>query len=290
MKKLLLSLSLALYALASFGTTLNPVQLLNPLGSTSGQAVVSTGPTTAPAWGNVTATSLAAQAANTVLANVTGSAASPTAVAMPSCSTANSALQYTSGTGFNCVTNSAITTGTLAQFAATTSAQLAGVLSDETGTGSAVFGTNPTISTPTINGITSGANAAAGVVGQCIQGIVTAGSPVSLTSGTAANVISIPLTAGDWFVYGFTGFTGTATTTVLYYGGGASPTSATLANSVVTPAGNATIFATAGGFGVSVPMQLINISASATYYLVAQASFGASTMGAFGTITACRWH
>jgi hypothetical protein len=37
----------------------------------------------------------------------------------------------------------------LSQFAATTSAQLAGVLSDETGTGAAVFGTSPAITTPT---------------------------------------------------------------------------------------------------------------------------------------------
>jgi hypothetical protein len=41
-------------------------------------------------------------------------------------------------------------TGTgLNQFAATTSAQLAGVISDETGTGSLVFGTSPTLATPT---------------------------------------------------------------------------------------------------------------------------------------------
>jgi hypothetical protein len=61
-------------------------------------------------------------------------------------------LQYTSGTGFTCYANSATTTGTLAQFASTTSAQLAGVLSDETGSGAAVFGTNPAISGATITG------------------------------------------------------------------------------------------------------------------------------------------
>ena len=38
----------------------------------------------------------------------------------------------------------------LSIFAATTSAQLAGILSDETGSGAAVFGTSPTIVTPTI--------------------------------------------------------------------------------------------------------------------------------------------
>lgn len=110
MKKLL---AVALFALSSlaFGATLNPIQLLNPAGSTSGQAIVSTGAGTAPAWGNVTATSLAAQAANTVLANATASSHSPIAFAMPSCSTSTSALQYTSGTGFTCYANSASLTG-----------------------------------------------------------------------------------------------------------------------------------------------------------------------------------
>lgn len=43
----------------------------------------------------------------------------------------------------------ALTANPLSQFAATTSAQLRGVLSDETGTGAAVFGTSPNITTPT---------------------------------------------------------------------------------------------------------------------------------------------
>jgi len=45
------------------------------------------------------------------------------------------------------VTNGALTTGTLAQFAATTSSQLAGVISDETGSGALVFGTSPSFTT-----------------------------------------------------------------------------------------------------------------------------------------------
>ncbi len=44
-----------------------------------------------------------------------------------------------------------ILTNPLSQFAATTSAQLAGVLTDETGTGLAVFGTGPSISSPKVS-------------------------------------------------------------------------------------------------------------------------------------------
>lgn len=96
-------------------------------------------------------TSLAKQAANTVLANDTGSTANITAFAMPSCSTSADALQWTSATGFTCNTNVASSASPLSQFAATTSAQLAGVINDETGSGSLVFGTSPTIGTPVIN-------------------------------------------------------------------------------------------------------------------------------------------
>jgi len=104
------------------------------------------------ATGKVGLSSLAAQAANTAVANVTGSSATPAAVALPSCSVANGALQYTSGTGFSCGTSFALTSGNLGQFAPTTSAQLAAVISDETGSGAVVFATSPTISGATISG------------------------------------------------------------------------------------------------------------------------------------------
>ena len=57
------------------------------------------------------------------------------------------------------VTNGALTTGTLAQFAATTSSQLAGVISDETGTGALVFAVSPALTgTPTAPTASAGTN------------------------------------------------------------------------------------------------------------------------------------
>lgn len=63
-------------------------------------------------------TNLANQAANTVVANITSGSATPTAFAMPSCSTSSSAINYTTNTGFGC--NSSINAATLggATFAA----------------------------------------------------------------------------------------------------------------------------------------------------------------------------
>jgi hypothetical protein len=73
--------------------------------------------------------------------------------------------------------------GTLAGHAATTSAQLRGVISDETGTGSLVFGTSPTIATPTITSPTiTGTGAIAGTFTGNLTGNVTGN--VSGTSGS----------------------------------------------------------------------------------------------------------
>jgi hypothetical protein len=73
--------------------------------------------------------------------------------------------------------------GTLAGHAATTSAQLRGVISDETGTGVLVFGTSPTLTTPTITSPTiTGTGAIAGTFTGNITGNVTGN--VSGTSGS----------------------------------------------------------------------------------------------------------
>lgn len=59
-----------------------------------------------------------------------------------------------SGTSFG--VGDALVANPLSQFAATTSAQLAGVISDETGTGVAVFSTSPTLITPALGTPASG--------------------------------------------------------------------------------------------------------------------------------------
>jgi hypothetical protein len=75
--------------------------------------------------------------------------------------------------------------GTLAVHAATTSAQLRGVISDETGTGSLVFGTSPTIASPTI----TGTGAIAGVFTGNVTGNVTGTS--GSTTGNAATATAL---------------------------------------------------------------------------------------------------
>ena len=68
--------------------------------------------------------------------------------------TTNGYLSSTDWLIFNGKGN-AVTTNPLSQFAATTSAQLAGVITDETGTGSLVFSNTPTFQTPILGNATA---------------------------------------------------------------------------------------------------------------------------------------
>lgn len=147
----------AVFAIAFIGSplaaTLTPIQLLSPAGSTAGQAIISGGPGATPTWGSVSSTSLAPVAANSVLGNATGGTSAPSALALPSCSGTNNALLWATNSGWICGSSRAVTTGDLSQFASTTSTQLRGVVSDETGTGPLVFGTSPTLTAPSISSI-----------------------------------------------------------------------------------------------------------------------------------------
>lgn len=105
MKRLLTGAIALILSLAASATTLNPVQLLNPAGSTSGQAIVSTGASTAPAWGAIGYNALPVQIPNSLIGNVSGSTQAPGVVGMPSCASNTNALIYTNGAGFTCNTN-----------------------------------------------------------------------------------------------------------------------------------------------------------------------------------------
>jgi hypothetical protein len=99
--------------------------------------------------------------------------------------TAGTGLQLV-GTEFSVVAPTALTTGTLAQFAATTSAQLATLITNETGSGSLVFGTNPNMDGPRIiNGIQ-------GATGIKILDFATVGGAVNGLQATASSTGSGP--------------------------------------------------------------------------------------------------
>jgi hypothetical protein len=109
------------------------------------------------------------------------------------------------GTGTIACPTCGVTGSPLSQFAATTSAQLAGVISDETGTGVVVFNTSPTFVTPALGTPASGN--AANLTGLPVAGCVgcvgtnqtnTAGTGMTLdmSAATGATALKIPVIAG----------------------------------------------------------------------------------------------
>ena len=95
----------------------------------------------------------------------------------------------------------ALVANPLSQFAATTSAQLLGVLSDETGTGAAVFATSPTLVTPALGTPASGVMTnVTGTAAGLTSGNVTTNANLTggVTSlGNAATVVTNANLTGD---------------------------------------------------------------------------------------------
>lgn len=306
MKRLLIGALASLFAIAASATTLNPVGLLNPTGSTSGQAIVSTGASSAPAWGNVSATALAAQAANTVIGNATASSASPTPITVTGCNGAAQALQWTNGSGFGCNSgiatsgaNSNITslsglstalsvsqggTGATSSASALTNLGAAPTASPTfTGTVTAAALTASGLITPSstvgIKGTTTNDSAQAGSVGEIITATA---SGVAQTSATLTNITSVSLTAGDWDVTcSWTGSPATSTTGLNF---GLTTTSAAQA-----PIGQRILLgvSTAAGIEMSCPSFPLKLASTTTLYLTSAPTFsGSMTVG--GTIWAIR--
>jgi len=176
-----------------------------------------------------------------------------------------------------------------------------------TGTGNFTGSTGATYVTPTLGAATATSldftstagiiatttnnNAAAGSVGEVISSVVDQSSAVSITTGTAKDITSISLTAGDWDVFGSIGITGNSTTIPSSYIG--------LINSAVNltpPAFGALTsqwlnvsIATLGTYiGCDVQGIYFRLSGTTTIYLVGFGNFTVSTAAMFGSIHARR--
>jgi hypothetical protein len=124
--------------------------------------------------------------------------------------TADRTITFKDASGTVAFTSDITITGSskLDAFAATTSAELAGVISDETGTGALVFGTSPVLTTPILKSpeerLTVAATAATGTVNYdaLTQGVLyyTSNASANWTlnvRGDGSNTLNSVLTTGD---------------------------------------------------------------------------------------------
>jgi hypothetical protein len=132
-------------------------------------------------------------------------------------------------------------------------------------------------------GVTDGSDAPAGQVG---ERLTASGGPIGLTSNAAANIATLPLTAGDFEVWGNIHFTAAPTT---------HPTEAVAGVSSASGALGAVYEQVGAPFNAGANIQLgtggpvrFSSAGAQTAYLVAFAVFTAAGMTASGTIWARR--
>lgn len=270
--------ALAAIASVAFGATTTPVSLLNPSGSTAGQAIISTGPGSAPVWGAVPLTGITG-----TLAIGNGGTGSTSA----------SAARTNLGLGTSATVNTGTSGATVPLLNGANTWAAAQTFSVRPTFNGATPWDSANLASPASTvGITNGSNAAAGAIGEYKSADVPIGTPVALTTGTAANITSVPLTAGDWLCSGTVGFLQTATTSLTSINAGMNTTSATLPST--EQGGYASLnlgFATGSPYAnvMTIGQWRYNVTSATTVYLVAKAFFTGSTESAYGFLGCYRF-
>lgn len=135
-------------------------------------------------------------------------------------------------------------------------------------------------------------NATTGNVGELLTASVAQGSAVGLSNGVAANVTSLPITAGDWDLWANVYWSSAASTTV------------TALNAFLTATSGSTGTSPLGGFinhlcasftpnssfigGYTVGPIRLSLAGTQTWFLVTSASFAVAALSAYGIINARR--
>lgn len=167
-----------------------------------------------------------------------------------------------------------------------------GALLRTAGTASIVTGSGLTRSPGAGGTVNVASNGSVLIPGQVFSATVASGSAVSLTTATPANVTSLSLTPGVWRVTGQAAFAPAATTSITILTAAINTTSATVPSpETVAAARNqqtSPAYVPNANQVLVTGEAILTLTATTTVYLVAQATFTVSTLGAFGKIQATR--
>jgi len=146
-------------------------------------------------------------------------------------------------------------------------------------------------------GLTTGGTVTAGSIGEQTTSTIASGSAVGLTTATSANITNTTTSSGGIFlVLTSTNFVLAAATATLFQCG-PSNTTATLPGQITTPTiyGGENLvvwganYITTGTFTIQLRSQSLVIgSGTIQLFLVANATFSAGTVSAYGTISTIR--
>jgi hypothetical protein len=168
-------------------------------------------------------------------------------------------------------------TGTVTSVSVTTANGFSGTVANPTTTPAISLSISGAITPTTTGGIvgtTLADNANAGSVGEFITSTVTG---FGLTSGVAANVTSISLTAGDWDISASVTFTGAASTLTSIANSGVSNTSSVLPGIPMQQAFYLGMNFTNASISQTIPTVRDNLSVTTTVFCVAASTFSVST-------------
>jgi hypothetical protein len=205
---------------------------------------------------------------------------------------------------------SGLGTGIATFLATPSSANFSTALTDETGTaGHVVFSNNPTLVTPTLGaatattlafnpttggiiGTTNIDNASTGNVGEYVETVIPVGSAVALSTGTAATIATLSLSGGDWDISAEVSYITATSTSVTLTRASISQTTNTMdfTNGRVTGGFFAATVPTAqnNAFNIVVGPVRFNTNTTSNFFLVAQGTFTAAALSAYGIIRARR--
>lgn len=136
-------------------------------------------------------------------------------------------------------------------------------------------------------GTTTNDNAAAGQTGEVITATLASASATALSTTVSKNITSISLTPGDWDVTG-TAVLILAAATVTDWSAGASSTTGTLGTLDTVNDQPVALTTHTDNYTIPIPTVRFSLAATTTVYLVANATFSAGGITAWGTIRARR--